>query len=69
MSDVADKVDATVSNGILKVTLPKEPGAKAKAVTVKVKQRNSIRRADRYRVPIPHMGDDAALLQRRSTAS
>lgn len=34
---VADKVDATVTNGVLKVMLPKEPGAKAKAVTVKVK--------------------------------
>ncbi len=34
---VADKVDATVTNGILKVTLPKEPGAKSKTVTVKVK--------------------------------
>lgn len=34
---VADKVDATVTNGVLKVTLPKEPSAKTKAVTVKVK--------------------------------
>jgi HSP20 family protein len=34
---VADKVDATVTKGMLKVTLPKEPGAKAKAVTVKVR--------------------------------
>ncbi len=33
----ADKVDAGVSNGMLKITLPKEPSAKAKSVTVKVK--------------------------------
>mgnify|MGYP001597798169 CR=1 FL=1 len=34
---LADKVDATISNGMLKITLPKEPSAKARSVTVKVK--------------------------------
>jgi HSP20 family protein len=32
-----DKVEATYTNGILQVTLPKVPGAKAKTVAVKVK--------------------------------
>jgi HSP20 family protein len=33
-----DKAEAAFTNGILKVTLPKRPGARAKATTIKVKQ-------------------------------